>query len=163
MDLEGPTRPVCFRQLAAEAWGRAVREDCDPLRGRERLLQNLKALRIEPVSTRRTGNIAVRPGKAGSPTKAHGIRPQRDPDNRNGICCLLCRRDRGRAPRGNYINVAPDEIGCEPGEALGVPGRVPGLDDYVLAVDMAEVAKSIEESTIQCTVAFRGREISDLG
>ena len=62
------------------------------------------------------------------------------------VVASLGRQSGWRAPsRDDHVNLEPDQLGREFRQALGLPLGGPELDDEVLALDVAELAKPLAE------------------
>ena len=82
--------------------------------------------------------LATRPVPTGSPADR-----EHDRDDR---CRLLCREDAGGAVRDNDIDLEPDELGGDLGEALAASLRPAILDRDGATLDPTEFAQPLHES-----------------
>jgi hypothetical protein len=69
---------------------------------------------------------------------------------------VLGRTGRYDAPCHDHLNLEPDQLGHQVGEPLFPPLRIAGLNDKVLALDIAEVAQPLPEG-LQSWIGIAGR------
>ena len=90
------------------------------------------------------GDVAARPRQAGHEPDRHRI-----PSIAMTIGIVAGRLLGGQGPRSagghDDVDLEPDQLGWQGREPLELPVRLAVLDDNVLAVDVAEVPKSLSE------------------
>jgi hypothetical protein len=89
-------------------------------------------------------DVAARPGQLRDEPGAHWIAAERH-DDRDRPRRLLGGSHRLGRRGDDHVDVEAHELGGETGESVGVAVRVSGLEDDVLALEVAEVAQTLAE------------------
>ena len=94
---------------------------------------------------RQAGDVAARSRQTRDQAGADRV-PRRREDDRDDRCRLLCRDDCRGSRRDNDIDLEPDELGRDLGEALAASLRPAILDRDGAALDPAEFAQPLHKS-----------------
>jgi hypothetical protein len=146
VQLKGQLAGCRLGRLRLNGSGRGIPEDGDTGELGDALLKQPQPLLGEIGHVQKGAcDIATRPRQAGRVTLLHGITFKVDGDDRDGLRGLLRRLEGGWPSRENDRHRELDQLGCEGGEALGIPRGKALLNPEVLPRHIADVLQPVQE------------------
>ena len=89
-------------------------------------------------------DVAARPREAGDDARGNSVA---DAHHDDGYRCgsLLGRKGSRCASGHEDVNLEPDQLGRQVGEAIKLPSAQPGLDDNVLPLHVAQITQALPQ------------------